>query len=159
MAIARFRQELATAKRQAPGPDTLVIIDEAGMASVRDLAAIFDILTLRNAAGKPARSPKIVLSGDRRQLASVAGGSALKAVSDVIERSGTLTAVRRQFVDWQRGASTIMAQGDSESGLRTYAEHGRIDLVVGRESALARTIQVWRDLRHSHGDDVILVTR
>jgi len=100
-----------------------------------------------------------LLSGDRRQLAAVAGGSALKAVSDIIERRATLTGVRRQTVDWQRVASIAMAQGDSEAGLRAYAEHGRIDLVAGREAAQAITIQAWRDLRQSHGDDVIVVTR
>jgi ATP-dependent exoDNAse (exonuclease V) alpha subunit len=52
-----------------------------------------------------------------------------------------------------------MAQGDSEAGLRAYAEHGRIDEVAGREAAQARAIQAWRDLRQSHGDDVIVVTR
>jgi hypothetical protein len=62
-------------------------------------------------------------------------------------------------VDWQRAASIAMAQGDSEAGLRAYAEHGRIDLVAGREAAQAITIQAWRDLRQSHGDDVIVVTR
>jgi conjugative relaxase-like TrwC/TraI family protein len=159
IAIARFRHELASGQRPAPGPDTLVIVDEAGMVGVRDLAAIFEIATLRNAAGVPERSPKILLSGDRRQLAAVAGGNALNAVSDIIERRATLTGVRRQIVDWQRAASIIMAQGDSEAGLRAYAEHGRIDLVAGREAAQARAIRTWRDLRQSHGDDVILVTR
>jgi len=64
------------------------------MVGVRDLAAIFEAATLRNAAGESGRSPKILLSGDRRQLAAVAGGSALKAVSDIIERRTTLTGVR-----------------------------------------------------------------
>jgi conjugative relaxase-like TrwC/TraI family protein len=159
MAIARFRHELASGQRQAPDADTLIIIDEAGMVSVRDLAAIFDVATLRSAAGEPGRSPKILLSGDRRQLAAVAGGSALKAVFDIIERRATLTGVRRQTVDWQRAASITMAQGDSEAGLRAYAEHGRVDLVAGREAAQALTIQAWQDLRQSHGDDVIVVTR
>jgi ATP-dependent exoDNAse (exonuclease V) alpha subunit len=159
MAIARFRHELASGKRQAPDADTLIIIDEAGMVSVRDLAAIFEAATPRSAAGEPRRSPKILLSGDRRQLAAVAGGSALKAVSDIIERRATLTGVRRQTVDWQRAASITMAQGDSEAGLRAYAEHGRVDLVAGREAAQSLTIQAWRDLRQSHGDDVIVVTR
>src|ERR1019366_1248768 len=159
IAIARFRHELASGQRQAPDPDTLVIVDEAGMVGVRDLAAIFEAATLRSPAGEPGRSPKILLSGDRRQLAAVAGGSALKAVSDIIERRATLTGVRRQTVDWQRAASITMAQGDSEAGLRAYAEHGRIDLVAGREAAQARAIQAWQDLRRSHGDDVILVTR
>ena len=159
LAIARFRHELASGQRQAPDADTLVIIDEAGMASVRDLAAIFDAATLRNAAGEPGRSPKILLSGDRRQLAAVAGGNSLKAVSEIIERRATLTGVRRQLVDWQRAASITMAQGDLEAGLRVYAEHDCIDLVAGREAAQARAIQAWQYLRRSHGDDVILVTR
>ena len=159
MAIARFRHELASGQRPAPGPDTIVIVDEAGMVGVRDLAAIFEAATLRSAAGDPRRSPKILLSGDRHQPAAVAGGSALKAVSDIIERRATLTGVRRQTVDWQRAASITMAQGDSEAGLRAYAEHGRIDLVAGREAAQAIAIQAWRDLRQSHGDDVIVVTR
>jgi conjugative relaxase-like TrwC/TraI family protein len=159
MAIARFRHELASGQRVAPGPDTLVIVDEAGMVGVRDLAAIFEAATLRNAAGKPRRSPKILLSGDRRQFAAVGGGSSLRAISDMIERSATLTGVRRQSVDWQRAASVAMAQGDSSAGLRTYAEHGCVDLVAGREAAQAHTIQTWRNLRKSHGDDVIVVTR
>jgi conjugative relaxase-like TrwC/TraI family protein len=159
MAIARFRHELASGQRQALDADTLVIVDEAGMVGVRDMAAIFEAATLRNAAGEPGRSPKILLSGDRRQLAAVAGGNSLKAVCDIIERRATLTGVRRQTVDWQRAASITMAQGDSGAGLRTYAEHGRIDLISGRQAALARAIQAWQDLRQSHGDDVILVTR
>lgn len=159
LAIARFRHELASGQRQAPDADTLIIIDEAGMVSVRNLAAIFEAATLRNAAGEAGRSPKILLSGDRRQLATVAGGNSLKAVSDIIERRATLTGVRRQIVDWQRAASISMAQGDSEAGLRVYAEHGRIDLVAGHEAAQARAIEAWQHLRRSHGDDVILVTR
>ena len=89
----------------------------------------------------------------------MSGGSALKAVADIIERKATLTGVRRQTVDWQRAASVAMAQGDSEAGLRVYAEHGRIDLVAGREAAQARTIEAWRDLRQAYGDDVLIVTR
>ena len=159
MVIARFRHEIATGQRSVPDANTLIIIDEAGMVGVRDMAAIFEAATIRTAAGAPACSPKVLLSGDRRQLASVSGGSALRAVSDVIERSATLTGVRRQTVDWQRAASVAMAQGDSEAGLRVYAEHGRIDLIAGREAAQARTIEAWRNLRQAYGDDVIIVTR
>ena len=159
MAIARFRHEIATGQRSVPDSNTLIIVDEAGMVGVRDMAAIFDIATIRTAAGVPGSSPKILLSGDRRQLASVAGGSVHKAIDDLIERKATLTGVRRQTVDWQRAASVAMAQGDSEAGLRAYAEHGRIDLIAGREAAQARTIEAWREFRQSYGDDVLIVTR
>ena len=160
MAIARFRHELAAGQRSVPDANTLIIIDEAGMVGVRDMAAIFEIATIRTAAGETrSECSPILLCGDRRQLASVSGGSALKAVADIIERKATLTDVRRQTVDWQRAASVAMAQGDSEAGLRVYAEHGRIDLIAGREAAQARTIEAWRDLRQVYGDDVLIVTR
>jgi conjugative relaxase-like TrwC/TraI family protein len=163
VAIARFRHELAAGKRQAPDSNTLVIIDEAGMVSTRDMAAIFDACTARGTSAvdgeQQLRSSKILLCGDRRQLESVAGASAFKAVSDLIERRSTLTGVRRQTIDWQRAASVAMAQGDSEAGLRAYAEHDRIEIVAGREGAQARTIKAWQNLRRTHGDDVIVVTR
>ena len=43
--------------------------------------------------------------------------------------------------------------------MRAYAEHGRVDFVVGREQAQARTVEAWRDLRQDYGDDVLIVTR
>jgi hypothetical protein len=128
------------------------------MVGMRDMAAIFEAATIRTAAGATVRSPKILLCGDRRQLASVSGGS-MRLVSDFVERQATLSEVRRQTIDWQRAASVAMAQGDSEAGLRVYAEHDRIALIAGREAAQARTIEAWRDLRNAHGDDVLIVTR
>jgi hypothetical protein len=160
MAIARFRHEITTGQRSAPDANTLVIIDEAGMVGARDMAAVFEAAAIRTAAGEPrSECSPILCCGDRRQLASVAGSSALKNVADIIERKATLTGVRRQTVDWQRAASVAMAQGDSEAGLRVYAEHGRIDLIGGREAAQACTIEIWRDFRRTYGDDVLIVTR
>jgi conjugative relaxase-like TrwC/TraI family protein len=159
LAIARFRHELAAGLRPAPDANTLIIVDEAGMVGVRDMAAIFGVSTATQPDRHQVRSAKILLCGDRRQLASVAGGSALRAISDMIERRTTLTGVRRQIVDWQRAAAVAMAHGNSEAGLRAYAEHDRVDLVAGRDAAQARTIQAWQDLRQTFGDDVIVVTR
>jgi conjugative relaxase-like TrwC/TraI family protein len=164
VAIARFRHELARGLRPAPDDRTLILLDEAGMVGTRDMAAILEAAnpadpTGTNATGTNVRGAKTVLIADRRQLSSVAGASALQAVADCIERKATLTEVRRQLVDWQRVASTVMARGDSEAGLRAYVENDRVDLVPGREAAQARTIDVWRDLRRRYGDNVIMVTR
>ncbi|MBW4971920.1 AAA family ATPase, partial [Croceibacter atlanticus] len=74
-AIARWRQD----QTQAAGPDaihhpdrsavldadTLVMVDEAGMVATRDMEAV---LSAARSAGA-----KVVLIGDRRQLASVGG--------------------------------------------------------------------------------------
>ncbi|WP_354257760.1 MobF family relaxase [Bradyrhizobium sp. F1.13.3] len=159
VAIARFRHELASGQRSIPDANTVIIVDEAGMVGTRDMAAIFEAATIGSSPGELNRSPKILLSGDRRQLASVGGGSAMKAVSDIIGRKATLSRVLRQSVDWQRAASVVMAQGDSQAGLRTYAEHGSLDLIAGRKAALERAIEAWQEFRRSHGDDVLIVTR
>lgn len=173
VAIARWRHDHARASgqhrdpgsvvRPSPGsrassaapasldPNTLVIVDEAGMVSTRDLEAIL--------SAAKAASAKVVLIGDRRQLASVAGASALRAVTEVVGRTGMLSQIRRQAVDWQRAASLVMAGGDAEAGLRAYAVRGHVDLVSGAEAAQARAIALWTEARGQHGADALIVTR
>lgn len=130
---------------------TLVVVDEAGMVGTRDLEAV--VSAARRAGAK------VVLMGDRRQLASVAGASALRAVHEVVGRQAVLDAVRRQLIDWQRAASVLMARGEAEAGLRAYAGRGSVELVDGPEAARARVIALWRELRATHGEDVLIVTQ
>ncbi|MCJ2005549.1 MobF family relaxase, partial [Methylobacterium sp. J-092] len=141
-AIARWRHDRARATRSNAEPgtdaapldrDILVLVDEAGMVGSRDLEAI---LSAAQAAGA-----KVVLVGDRRQLASVAGASGLRAVAEVIGRSAVLGEVRRQVVDWQRAASVLMARGDAEAGLRAYVAERQVELVAGAEAARERVIR------------------
>jgi conjugative relaxase-like TrwC/TraI family protein len=156
-AIARWRHDqarstTAPASRDAVlGADSLVLVDEAGMVGTRDLEAV---LSAARTVGA-----KVVLMGDRRQLASVAGASALRAVAEVCGRQAVLGQVRRQQVPWQRAASELMARGEVEAGLRAYAARDCVELVSGPESAQARVIALWRELRARHGEDVLIVTR
>jgi ATP-dependent exoDNAse (exonuclease V) alpha subunit len=118
---------------------TVIVVDEAGMTGTRDMSAI---LTTAREAGA-----KVVLIGDRRQLASVPGASALKAVSEVIQRGAVLDGVRRQTVEWQRAASVVMARGDAEGGLRAYANQDRLEFVAGEKKAQDRVISIWKEQR------------
>jgi hypothetical protein len=52
-----------------------------------------------------------------------------------------------------------MARGEVEVGLRAYAARDCVELVSGPESAQARVIALWRELRARHGEDVLIVTR
>lgn len=149
--IASWRHGCVSGMTRQLSPSSLLIVDEAGMVSTRDMAAI---LTAAKESGA-----KVLLIGDRLQLASVAGASALRAVSNVVARSAVMTEVRRQHIDWQRAATVVMAQGDSESGLRAYAMNGRVELVSGVEAAQDRAIEQWHTLSALHGDDIIIVTR
>lgn len=151
-AIAKWRHDRAREAGASLGPDTLVLVDEAGMVGTKDLAAI---LSAAEAGGA-----RVVLMGDRRQLASVAGASALRAVIDVLGRHATLSEVRRQAVPWQRAASVLMARGEVEAGLRAYARHGCIELVAGAAAVQARALALWSEARARHGADaVLMVTR
>jgi conjugative relaxase-like TrwC/TraI family protein len=153
-AIAKWRHDQAREAGASLGPDTLVLVDEAGMVGTKDLSAI---LSAAEAGGA-----RVVLMGDRRQLASVAGASALRAVNDVLGRHATLSEVRRQAVPWQRAASVLMARGEVEAGLRAYARHGCIELVAGAAAVQARALALWSEARARarHGADaVLMVTR
>lgn len=148
--IARWRHDRASGTAPPLDAASLITVDEAGMVGTRDMAAV---LTAAQEAGA-----KVWLLGDRKQLASVSAGSALRAVGQVVERSAVMSEVRRQQVDWQRAATVIMAQGDSETGLRAYAMNDRLELISGSESAQDRVIARWQEQRALHGNDVIIVT-
>lgn len=150
-AIAKWRYDLGTGTAPAFDERTMLLVDEAGMASMRDMAAI---VTAAKEAGT-----KVVLLGDSRQLESVPGGSALRALTEVVRQNAVMQAIRRQQTDWQRAASMVMARGDAEAGLRAYAERGHIELVAGTEAAMDRVLDRWRELRLEHGADVLIVTR
>ena len=118
------------------------------MVGMRDMAAIFEArhcCERRVEGNKPALSKNTAF---RRSPATGLGSRRKCAQGDFrhIERRPTLTGVRRQAVDWH-GRLGRYGQGDSEAGLRAYAEHDRIEMVAGREAAQARAIKAWQDLR------------
>ncbi|MGY4349737.1 ATP-dependent exoDNAse (exonuclease V) alpha subunit [Bradyrhizobium sp. GM7.3] len=150
-AIAKWRYDHLNGQSTDIDAATLIVIDEVGLAGVRELESVLKVAHEAHA--------KVVCFGDRRQLQSVRGGSALRAVADVVARGAVLSQVRRQQVPWQRAASMVMAKGDPEAGLRAYAKNERLELVSGEPEAQARVIQVWNEYRAAHGDDVLIVTR
>ena len=150
-AIAKWRADDRHGRAKALDADTLLLVDEAGMVSMRDMAAL-------TVAAKETGA-KLVLLGDSRQLESVPGGSALRAVTEVVRQNAVMEAVRRQEVDWQRAASVVMAHGDAEAGLRAYAERGRLETVPSVDGAMQRSVERWRELRVEYGHDVLLITR
>jgi hypothetical protein len=150
-AIAKWRYAQQRGLNAAIDATTLIVIDEVGVAGVRELESVLSVAHEAHA--------KVVCFGDRRQLEAVQGGSALRAVVDVVARGAVLSQVRRQEVAWQRAASKVMAKGDSEAGLRAYASNGKLKLISGEAEAQACVIHAWNDLRQAHGDDVLIVTR
>lgn len=94
----------------------LVVVDEVGMTSTADLAAI-----TRLVAGVGA---KVVFTGDPEQLASIdAGGMLTLLAADT--GAFTLTDVHRFTCDWEKTASIGLREGDPQV-LGEYERHGRL---------------------------------
>ncbi len=100
----------------AIGPQTLIVVDEAGMAATGDLA----ILTrLALATGASIR-----LIGDDRQLAAVGAGGLLRDLTTRHD-TPTLTEVVR-FDDQAEAAATLALRDGDVDALGFYLDHDRV---------------------------------
>jgi conjugative relaxase-like TrwC/TraI family protein len=112
-------------RRIGLSPDTMLIIDEASMTSMSDLAAIVDLAERRGA--------KVFMIGDHGQLSAVEQGGGFKMLADHL--GFTQLAIPVRFKEpWERTASLQLRTGDKEA-LEAYSEHGRI-VGLDREGAL-----------------------
>ncbi len=109
----------------------VLIVDEAGMVSAKQLAHIIE-LTKQSGA-------KLVLVGDPAQLQSVEAGAAFRTL---LERndSASLTEVRRQKTEWQREATITLSKGNVTEALKAYQNHGCIVQAKSRDYAKAKLV-------------------
>ena len=98
-------------------PNTVLVVDEAGMVGTRQLARVLD-----HAAAAHA---KVVLVGDPRQLPEIDAGGLLRGLG---ARMPTirLTENRRQRESWERDALAQLRDGHVDDAVAAYQEHGRI---------------------------------
>lgn len=133
------------------GARTVLLLDEAGMLGTLDMAAV---LTAAKAAGS-----KVIAFGDRRQLMAVSQGNPLALVAEELRQVETLTTIRRQRHSWQRDASLAMSEGRFDGALAAYHREGQVQFAKDQVTALGETIRHWSELRMTHADDVVVVTR
>lgn len=115
------------------GPETLLIIDEAGKAGTRALD------TVRHLA--EARGASVILVGDDKQLASISAGGILR---DIAETAGsvTLTEVMR-FRSRAEAAATLALRDGDPAALAYYADNHRIH-VASEQTAADTAFERWR---------------
>lgn len=127
------------------GADTLVVVDEAGMASTADLDRVIEFVL--------SRGGSVRLVGDDQQLASVSAGGVLR---DVATSAGavTLTDVVR-FKDAGERAATLALRDGDPAAIGFYIDNGRVhvaDKVAAEEVAYA----AWQEDRAKGLDAVML---
>jgi len=98
------------------GPDTLVILDEAGMAGTVELARAAQWLTDRGAV--------LRLVGDDAQLSAVGAGGVLR---DIAETAGALTLSQVvRFTDPAEGAASLALRAGQRTAIGFYIDHDRV---------------------------------
>ncbi|MBE7248328.1 MAG: Ti-type conjugative transfer relaxase TraA, partial [Actinomycetospora chiangmaiensis] len=120
-----------TNERHPLGKGDILVIDEAGMVSSRQLAQFVQTVERSGA--------KLVLVGDPEQLQPIGPGAGFRALS---ERTGflELEAIRRQRTAWQRQASVALGTRETRAGLEAYREHGAIRFTANGASARERLV-------------------
>jgi len=131
--ISRLLLDLEDPRAPGLGPDTVLVVDEAGMVGTRLLAKLL-------VAAEQARA-KVVLVGDTEQLPEIDCGGLFRGL--LIRLGGIqLAENRRQVERWEREALELLRAGDAGGAIGRYWQHGRV--VVG-DSAPALRSQLVAD--------------
>lgn len=113
---------------------TLVIVDEAGMASTPDLAAAVDFIT--------SRGGSLRLIGDDQQLAAVGAGGVLR---DVASEVGAVHLTRlHRFVDPAEGEATLRVRAGDVEALGYYLDQGRVHVAADSDSVVGEVFEAWK---------------
>jgi len=127
------------------GPDTLVVIDEAGMADTLTLDTAVQFVT--------ARGGQVRLIGDTQQLAAIGAGGVLR---DIAATHGALhLSELMRFTDPAEGAASLALRDGRTEALGFYLDHGRVH--VGDLATLTQGVfTAWANDRN-HGLDAIML--
>lgn len=110
---------------------SVLIVDEAGLLSSRDMHGILDAARRAGA--------KVLLVGDRMQLQAIGAGSGLAIAARAVEAANVRTIVRQREA-WARDAVTSFGKGDAEQALAAFAERGRLVEADGAKAAIAAVV-------------------
>ncbi|ACM33030.1 MobF family relaxase [[Acidovorax] ebreus] len=95
---------------------TVVVVDEAGMAGSRLMSRLCDQAQQAGA--------KVVLVGDTRQLQPVDAGGAMRSMKTAAGQAAEMTEIRRQHHEADRQMVTDLKNGEAGKALQTMQERG-----------------------------------
>ena len=118
-ATATVQRFLASERFQRTSARKVLIVDEAGLLSTRDMVELLEIAKTRQC--------RVILAGDTRQHASVEAGDALRLLENRSAlRVAQVTLVRRQVSLEYREAIADLAAGRGPEGLERLRRLGAV---------------------------------
>ncbi|HET7477117.1 MAG TPA: MobF family relaxase [Dermatophilaceae bacterium] len=127
------------------GPDTLVVIDEAGMADTMSLDTVVQFITSRGAS--------LRLIGDDQQLAAIGAGGVLRDL-DATHGALRLTELTR-FADPAEGAASLALREGQPEALGFYLDNSRVH--VGDLSTMTEDVFSAWQVDRARGLDAIML--
>ncbi|MGH9228316.1 MAG: MobF family relaxase [Acidimicrobiales bacterium] len=121
---------------ELPTARTVLVVDEAAMAGVRDLQRVV--------SGVVGAGGRVVLVGDYHQLPEVnAGGGFAALATDPRATLAALTVNRRQHQVWERAALAELRDGHVARAVGAYRSHGRVVVAEDRPAMIAAGVDRW----------------
>jgi len=137
---------------QSIGPDTLVVIDEAGMAGTADLATAITYVL--------GRGGSVRLIGDDQQLAAIGAGGVLRDIADT-HGAVTLTQVMRfthpdtGAPNHAEGAASLALRDGDPAALGYYIDNSRVH-VGDNTTVTEQAYTAWTADRAAGRDAIML---
>lgn len=116
---------------------TLLIVDEAGLLSSREMHAILHMVRESGA--------KLLLVGDPDQLQAIGAGPGLSLVNRSVEQA-RVSKIVRQSEQWLREAITAFGKGNSQEALTAFHEHGLLIESEGPRASIVTVVDQWEQV-------------
>lgn len=139
---------LARTKEPFLDANTVLVVDEAGLLSSRQMLAI-----VKRAEEAGA---KIIATGDREQLVALGAGPGLSILASVTGATRVDTIVRQREA-WMRTAVTDFAKGRAKQGLAAFEERGLLQFASGEKATVARVVDAWENAQRAGPNASVLL--
>jgi hypothetical protein len=131
-----------------PQRNSLLVVDEAGMADIRTLEAV----TSRQLAA----GGRVLLVGDHHQLPEVGAGGGLAYAAHHSPTVSELTVNRRQHHAWERHALRELRNGNVATAVAVYLDHQRVVTSDTPVAMIDTAVAMWFDA-HDRGQAPVLL--
>ncbi|MES9859247.1 MAG: MobF family relaxase [Candidatus Thiodiazotropha sp. 4PDIV1] len=127
---------------------TVLVIDEAGQVSSRDLQQLTQLATEAHA--------KLVLVGEDKQMQAIQNPGALGYLASVLGCS-QIETIRRQHEAYQREAVMQMRDGNTLEALSTFDQHDLIHWCEDQDHAVNQLVTHWHRYQQTQPDKRSLI--
>ncbi|SPR07529.1 conjugal transfer protein TraA [Orientia tsutsugamushi] len=130
--------------------DSLIVVDEAGMAGTKAYAELFRVVRNNNC--------QLILAGDEKQLASIERGGMFEMLSNIFG-SHVLVNIRRQSKNWSRKAAMEFAESNILSGITLLRQNNCVRFDNTLQDSMSKLIYNWSLSKFKPHEKLVITVR